>query len=154
MPPLSPSFNGYNLVTAVKSVFRKYARFSGRAVLSEFWYWMLFCFLLGSILGWKPSFIFGGNSGGVLGILLFIPTLAVIFRRLHDTGKSGWYSCLLLLPGIGNGIILAVTSLKFLRIGCVLRTVKRVRTSMVPRKNIPTIHSPVLEKLFPKNKTS
>ena len=106
MPPLSPSFNGYNLVTAVKSVFRKYARFSGRAVLSEFWYWMLFCFLLGSILGWTPSFIFGGNSGGVLGILLFIPTLAVIFRRLHDTGKSGWYSCLLLLPGIGFLIIL------------------------------------------------
>lgn len=67
---------------------------------------MLFCFLLGSILGGKPSFIFGGNSGGILGILLFIPTLAVIFRRLHDTGKSGWYSCLLLLPGIGFLIIL------------------------------------------------
>lgn len=41
MPSLSPSFTGYNLATAVKSVFRKYARFSGRATLSEFWYWTL-----------------------------------------------------------------------------------------------------------------
>lgn len=37
----TPTFKGYNLLTAAKSVISKYAVFSGRATRSEYWYWVL-----------------------------------------------------------------------------------------------------------------
>ena len=123
MPPLSPSFDGYNLATAVKSVFRKYARFSGRATLSEFWYWtlgqtvifillwmlslafMLNLFIFNDPQQMPPSRVFNHVLAGESPVLLWalftlLPSLAVGCRRLHDTNKSG---ALLLLRAAGSG---------------------------------------------------
>lgn len=38
---------------------------------------------------------------GIIGILLFIATLSLIIRRLHDLDKSGWLALVLLIPFIG-----------------------------------------------------
>ena len=75
--------------TAIKICFSKYATFSGRARRSEFWFWILFSFLMGLIpfVGW---FLWP--------LVAFLPTLAVTVRRLHDTSKSGLLLLLFLIP--------------------------------------------------------
>lgn len=89
----------------------KYITFSGRASRSEYWYFMLFYFLvlLGITLlfvllgGWEPlrsgdpSNLFSGTyaiAGVILGlfwIATIIPVTAVVVRRFHDVGLSGWW---------------------------------------------------------------
>lgn len=79
---------------SIGSCFRKYATFSGRAPRSEFWYFVLFLFLLA-----LPAAPFGA-----FGVLLFVPVLlpaiSVEVRRLHDIDRSGWWVWLCLLPPI------------------------------------------------------
>ena len=68
-------------------VLRKYGVFKGRARRKEFWYFIL--------INWIVHFILNGIGLEIIvvitGILLFIPTIAVTVRRLHDTGYSGWW---------------------------------------------------------------
>ena len=82
---------------AIDKAFRNYLNFSGRSNRSEFWYFFLFI-LIGNflthlidtyIIGYHPE-----EMGIISGIFFFataIPQLSLIFRRLHDTGKSGWW---------------------------------------------------------------
>lgn len=77
---------------AIKSVFSQYATFSGRARRSEYWYFVLFTFLAGIVLSFIPF------VNTIWPLFILLPTLAVSVRRLHDTGKSGWYLLLLILP--------------------------------------------------------
>jgi uncharacterized membrane protein YhaH (DUF805 family) len=80
-----------------------YANFSGRARRSEYWYFVLANLLISLILF---ALIF---ALGIFGIILyslyalavFIPSLAVIVRRLHDVDKSGWFYFICLIPLIG-----------------------------------------------------
>lgn len=91
---------------SVKTVFSKFATFSGRASRSEFWWFYLFnslAWLVFSVIGSIFGSIFGGgDAGGVLagsgiGLVLsliyslvaIVPTISVLVRRLHDTGRSG-----------------------------------------------------------------
>ena len=94
---------------AVTSVFQKYATFSGRARRSEYWYFTLFNTLISSALSVLGRNIFGdGSSTNIFTILaslyslaVFLPALAVTWRRLHDVGKSGANYFWVLLPVIG-----------------------------------------------------
>ena len=86
-----------NFGEAIKSVFSKYATFSGRARRSEFWYFFLLNALVVLVLSLIPflsflSFIWA------LGII--IPFLAVTVRRFHDIGKSGWYYLIPAIPAL------------------------------------------------------
>ena len=81
---------------AIKTVMvDKFATFSGRATRSEYWYTVLFGYLLAMLIVFlgmiinSPELIIGLSS--VLSLILFVPGLAVCIRRLHDTGKSGWW---------------------------------------------------------------
>ncbi len=77
----------------------KYATFDGRASRSEYWW-----FTLGNVLlSFVIEFVFGIFDMGetaisIYSIFIFIPSIAVSIRRLHDIGKSGWYCLLLLIP--------------------------------------------------------
>lgn len=105
---------------------KRYAEFSGRSRRMEFWMWLLFQFLLGcaflvAVIGLAGSTIIGGNTEqvlaggiGVIGIVLlwllvslafFIPNLAVTIRRLHDTGRSGWWVMLYWGPALANNFL-------------------------------------------------
>ena len=97
------------------TVLKKYAQFSGRARRREYWMFYLvnvlivFCLVfLERLLG-----ILQANGLGLLTglyiLLLILPTLAVGVRRLHDTGRSGWWMLLALVPIIGP-IVLFVFS--------------------------------------------
>jgi len=103
---------------AVKTVFSKYATFSGRARRSEYWWWWLFVAVVAVVLSLidnaiglhiSDATIMGLQVSGLLtlifGLVTLIPGIAVTFRRLHDTGRSGWWWLLSLLCGIGAIIV-------------------------------------------------
>lgn len=108
---------------AVRSCLRNYVTFRGRAARPEFWYFALFVFLGSLLTGLLDVWIFGTGSmshgpgqaefrstGGPLGAIFslgtFLPSLAVGVRRLHDTGRSGWWLLLPLIPLIGALVLL------------------------------------------------
>lgn len=95
---------------------KKYAVFEGRAQRAEYWYFVLFYVLILVGLSFvdglagtrKPNGGFGMLSGGfALGTLL--PSIAVCVRRLHDTGRSGWWFLISLVPLLGALVLLAFT---------------------------------------------
>jgi uncharacterized membrane protein YhaH (DUF805 family) len=110
---------------AVRSVFSKYATFSGRARRSEFWYWQLFLSLL-QLAYMVVAFVavvatFDSASPSTFDVPFplqamswlwvlgtFIPGVAVEVRRFHDLGKSGW-TLLLPLPGAAVMMVGLVT---------------------------------------------
>jgi len=87
---------------AIKSVFSKYATFTGRARRSEFWYFYLFVVLINIITNSLDRMLFeNAILNSLAALALVLPQLAVGARRLHDTGKSGFRQFWLLLPIIG-----------------------------------------------------
>lgn len=92
---------------AIKTCFRKYVGFSGRAARSEYWYWALFILLL-QIVAWLIDMtLFGFNTtginpiGAIASLATFLPGLAVSIRRLHDIDRVGWWVLLAFIPVIG-----------------------------------------------------
>ena len=79
----------------------KYAEFEGRARRSEFWYYVLFNFIVSLGLGMVDAFTGLGFLSGLYGLAVIIPGLALGVRRLHDTGKSGWWLLVGLIPVVG-----------------------------------------------------
>jgi uncharacterized membrane protein YhaH (DUF805 family) len=97
-------------VTALKN----YAVFSGRSRRSEYWYFGLFylIFYVAAAVVDVMAGSFERTSGigvctAILALALLIPSISVTVRRLHDTGRSGWWALIGLIPLVG-GIILLV----------------------------------------------
>jgi len=86
-------------------IFEKYADFDGRASRKEYWYFVLF----NALICWALTFLDWNMGLGIASTLysigMFIPGLAVTIRRLHDTGKSGWWY-LLVFTVIGVIVLL------------------------------------------------
>lgn len=91
-------------VQAVQSAYRNYANFNGRASRPEFW-WFTLLLWLSLLLVAAPGI--GSILWVILCIASILPALAVTSRRLHDTGRSGWWGLLYLLGLIG-GIFLYI----------------------------------------------
>jgi len=92
---------------------KKYADFSGRSRRSEYWYFVLFYFLIyiglsivDGIAGAYSAPAGIGVLGGLFAIAMLIPSLSVSVRRLHDTDRSGWWVLINLIPLIGAIIFL------------------------------------------------
>jgi uncharacterized membrane protein YhaH (DUF805 family) len=80
-----------NFGQAISSGFRNYVNFSDRSSRSEYWYWVLFAVLLNIVTRIVDAGIGGPVTGSIVGLLLFLPGLAVAVRRLHDIDRSGWW---------------------------------------------------------------
>src|SRR5262245_42546292 len=98
-----------NFGQAIASGFKKYVDFTGRAARSEFWFWTLFA-VLASIVGGAIDYVlFPGMIASpiqsIIGLVLFLPGLAVSVRRLHDIDRTGWW-ILLALTVIGLIVLL------------------------------------------------
>ncbi|KQP01748.1 DUF805 domain-containing protein [Leifsonia sp. Leaf264] len=129
--PLDAPLYGASFGQAVSRYWSKYATFSGRASRSEFWWSYLFIGAISTVL--YILLLIGLVSGGVTtdavtgvttpnpsafaiimtivyivwGLAIIIPTLAISWRRLHDTNRSGGFWFIGLIPFVG-GIILLV----------------------------------------------
>ena len=92
---------------------KKYATFEGRARRKEFWFFVLFNFLAMVLLA-IVDFLTGtfdeevglGLLSGLYVLAVFIPSIAVNVRRLHDTDRSGWWILLAFLPLLGALVLL------------------------------------------------
>ena len=79
-------------VEAVKTCFKKYFDFKGRARRSEFWWFMLFVLIVSTALSYLGLVIPGvGYVSMVVSLALLIPELSVLCRRLHDTNHGSWW---------------------------------------------------------------
>ena len=101
---------------AVRTCFNKYVTFSGRARRSEYWWWALFIIIGQAVFGVIDRMLFGaqlvqmgdmmveaqtGPLGGLFGLVTLLPGISVMVRRLHDTGHSGWWFWINLIPIVG-----------------------------------------------------
>ena len=115
---------------AIRSVFTKYATFTGRSSRSEFWWWILFEWVTRSLLGFiysmtmlailvpkaealkDQSALLQAMWGAIFNPMYFVllawslallrPSLAVTVRRFHDIGRSGWFVLLTFIPVVGT----------------------------------------------------
>lgn len=99
---------------SISRCFSKYCTFTGRASRSEYWWWILFTAIIGLLFGIPSGLqsIHESSPSGlpvisyIVSALLFLPSLGVLFRRLHDTGKSGWWWLIGFIPVVGTIILI------------------------------------------------
>ncbi|ANL47262.1 hypothetical protein AMC87_CH02591 [Rhizobium phaseoli] len=88
---------------AIGRYFKNYVNFSGRASRSEFWYSVLFVFLVAIALLVVDR---SETLSRIWSLATFLPWIAVAARRLHDINRSGWWQLLGLLPLVGSLVVL------------------------------------------------
>jgi uncharacterized membrane protein YhaH (DUF805 family) len=94
---------------SIATCFRKYAVFSGRASRSEYWYFVLFQVVLYIVLMVVDLFALRASTGvlsTLASLILFLPGLAVLVRRLHDTDRRGWWLLISVIPLVGSIMLL------------------------------------------------
>ena len=89
------------LTDAITTCLKKYATFDGTASVSEYWWFVLFSLIVNLIVG-----VVSDKLALVVSLALFLPSIAVACRRLHDTDRSGWLQLLGLIPIIGWIVLL------------------------------------------------
>jgi len=98
----------------IDTVKNRYADFNGRATRSEYWYFVLFYFIISVILTLIDVYFInpqldlspeaamqGSVLTSIFALAVLLPQIAVSIRRLHDTGRSGWWYLLILIPILG-----------------------------------------------------
>jgi len=92
---------------------KQYAVFRGRSHRPEFWYFVLFNIIISlvlmmvdNILGTFDPESNAGLLNGLYTLAVLIPSIAVMVRRLHDSGRSGWWVLIGLVPLIGFVVLL------------------------------------------------
>jgi uncharacterized membrane protein YhaH (DUF805 family) len=96
---------------AVRSVLSKYATFSGRARRAEYWWFYLFTIVVSFASSAVDAALNAAvnNEIGIVGAItslgLLLPTLAVTARRLHDTGRTGWWMLLPVVPVLATIVV-------------------------------------------------
>lgn len=124
--PLSLPLYGASLGQAASRFFKKYATFSGRASRSEFWWWFLCNTIIAGVLyaimaaaGFSgatvsetgattpgPGFAIAVIPYSLWSLATIVPWLALVWRRLHDTNRSGGWYFIGLVPFVGSIILL------------------------------------------------
>ena len=102
---------------AIRSFWSNYATFKGRARRSEYWFIQLFLIITNVAVGAIDFALMNGDvdrfiangGGGIVGLVwifvTIVPALAVLVRRLHDTGKSGWWVLMGFVPFAGAFVL-------------------------------------------------
>ena len=90
------------------TVVKNYAGFSGRARRKEYWMFLLFnmifafvAAIIDNVVGTASPELGYGVFYGLYTMAMIIPGIAVMVRRLHDVGKSGWMYFIVFIPIVG-----------------------------------------------------
>ena len=92
-----------NFIESIKTCYKKFFDFNGRASKSEYWWFQLYGIIIYGLI-----FVFQGDLATLFSIIAIansIPLWAAAVRRLHDTDKSGWFVLISFIPLIGLFII-------------------------------------------------
>jgi uncharacterized membrane protein YhaH (DUF805 family) len=87
-------------------VLKNYVGFGGRARRKEYWMFFLINLIAAVVLAIIDAAINTSILGLLYGLAVLLPSLAVGFRRLHDTGRSAWWLLIALVPLIGSIILI------------------------------------------------
>jgi uncharacterized membrane protein YhaH (DUF805 family) len=99
---------------AISTCFSKYGTVAGRAARPEYWWFFLFTIIVSVIASvadaltgqtWDSGY---GPISTIAGLALLLPSIAVGARRLHDTGRSGWWQLLFLIPCVGTIVLIVM----------------------------------------------
>ncbi len=126
-----------SFMDSIKTCFGKYATFAGRASRSEFWWFMLFLLVSTVVLSFVDTVVFGPRDvmtmattdsfeqgmsfnfswnpqpiTAVFMLVTLLPNISVMVRRLHDTGRSGGWWFIGLIPMIGLIVLIIFTASK------------------------------------------
>jgi uncharacterized membrane protein YhaH (DUF805 family) len=115
------------LVQSIRHGFQNYANWKGRATRSEYWWWFLFTSVITLPLivafqaGYQQAVLTTNDWADVFGpafwvyllvsLAVFLPNLAILVRRLHDTDRSGGWYWIGLVPFAGSIILFVFTLL-------------------------------------------
>lgn len=91
---------------AVKDGFDHYVKFDGRASRPSFWWWVLFVIIVSIVANLLDSAMDMSIISIIVSIGLFLPGLSKAIRRLHDTGRTGWWVLIGLIPLVGFIVLL------------------------------------------------
>jgi len=106
---------------ALRSFWKRYRDLRGRSRRSEYWFIQLFLVVTNiavaiidlALMGWDVDRFIANGGGGIVGLVwilvTIVPAVAVLVRRLHDTGKSGWWALVGFLPLVGAVVLLVFT---------------------------------------------
>jgi uncharacterized membrane protein YhaH (DUF805 family) len=90
-----------NMQEAVRSVLSQYATFSGRARRSEYWFFYL-AFVIVTVVASILDLIIGMQIlQWIVTAAAIVPSISAGTRRLHDTGRSGWWQLIGIIPIVG-----------------------------------------------------
>ncbi|HVD38826.1 MAG TPA: DUF805 domain-containing protein [Solirubrobacterales bacterium] len=96
---------------AIRDGFTKYATFSGRSSRSAYWWWILFYVLVAIAATILQAAVNTQIIVALVWLAFFLPNLAVLVRRLHDTDHSGWWVLIGLIPLIGAIVLIVFACL-------------------------------------------
>ena len=106
---------------ALRSFWSNYRNFKGRARRSEYWFIQLFLVVTNlaaaaidfALMNGDVDRFIANGGGGIVGLIwilaTIVPAVAVLVRRLHDTGRSGWWALIGFVPVAGAIALLVFT---------------------------------------------
>ena len=84
---------------AIRLGFSRFLELGGRSTRAEFWWWWLTFAVITTVLE-------GSSLAFLAGLVLVVPSVTLLVRRLHDTGRSGWAAWVFLIPAVGLLILI------------------------------------------------
>jgi uncharacterized membrane protein YhaH (DUF805 family) len=98
---------------AIKSGLSNYVKFNGRAGRSEFWWFVLFAYVIAVVISLIEGAI---GTGMILSVIwwlaMLLPVLGLYFRRLHDVDRSAWWLLIGLIPLVGTIVLIVFWAAK------------------------------------------
>lgn len=86
--------------------FKRYAEFNGRASRQEYWMFILFYMIFYVVLGVVDGALNSYLLTPIYSIVCLVPSISIGARRLHDTGRSGWWQLIGFIPLIGAIVLI------------------------------------------------